>query len=70
MINDAAPTTYRSFLEKPEIRRRFHFLLVVIPNQRGIWYSCVKKSLYVVNPMPNQVITYDKVLRKVREERL
>ena len=63
-IPDVRISSYMGALNKWIAMNAF-FVFVVIPNETGDIYAAVKKKLCIESPIPSQVVTISKVLKKV-----
>lgn len=51
------------------LQAKFNFVVVAINNTKGEHYSTLKKYMYCQDPVPNQVLTFEKVLRNMQKHR-
>ena len=50
------------------IGQKFNFAVIAIGNTSSGHYGTLKKHLYCTDPIPNQILTKDRVLKKVSAE--
>lgn len=62
-LNDTRTSTYLKALHDV-VGKGPNIIVVVIPSEKGDTYSCIKKFLCIDQPVPSQIVTISKVIRK------